>query len=506
MSVAIETVNLTKRFDTVVANKNISIKIEKGSVHAICGENGAGKSTLMNCLYGLYIPSEGYICVDGVRREFKTPKDAISCGVGMVHQHFMLIPTMTVAENIILGKETGTMFKLDRQQAEKEVLELVKLYGLSVDPKALVKDISVGMQQRVEILKALYRGCDILILDEPTAVLAPLEIEELFENIRNLVKKGKTIIIITHKLNEVMDLSDEISVLRLGELVNTVKTSEVSEKDLTTMMVGREVSLGGKDRKETGDHREILSVSHVSVQPSGITGCALKDVSLQVNSGEIVGIAGVDGNGQNELIEAIVGLTSEYDGDIFINSENSKHVSIRQLRKKGIGFIPQDRHHDGLVLDYTIAENMVLGQHDEVPFSKKGLLNQSSIISFSVSKKEEFDIRCAHVEVAASTLSGGNQQKIIIARELSTNPDLIVAMQPTRGLDVGAIEYIHNVLVEARNNNKAVLLVSLELDEVMALSDRIVVMNGGKIVGSVKKDQFDKELIGRMMLGLEVSQ
>ena len=502
---AIETVNLTKRFNDFVANNKINLKVTKGSIHAICGENGAGKSTLMNCLYGLYVPSEGYVCVNGVKQEFKTPKDAISCGVGMVHQHFMLIPTMSVCENIVLGQETGTIFKVDANKARQDVLDLVSQYGLSVDPDALIKDISVGMQQRVEILKALYRGCDILILDEPTAVLAPLEIEELFVNIRNLVKNGKTILIITHKLNEVMDLSDDITVLRLGDLIKTVKTSEVNEKELTNMMVGRDVFLGGKERVEVSNSHPILKVSSLSVEPSGIAGCSLKDVSFEVNSSEIVGIAGVDGNGQNELIETIVGLSSDYKGEIYLNNENINHLSIKEIKRKGVGFIPQDRHKDGLVLDYTIKENIILGQHDSSPFSKKGLLVDKEISSFAVTKEKEFDIRCSGVESLASSLSGGNQQKIIIARELSTNPDLIVAMQPTRGLDVGAIEYIHNMLVESRNNNKAVLLVSLELDEVMSLSDRILVMNSGKIVGEVTKENFNKELIGKMMLGLEVS-
>lgn len=501
MSYAIETVNVCKYFGALKANDDISIGVEKGTVHAICGENGAGKSTLMNVLYGLYQPTAGVIKINEEVVHLKNPKDAIERGIGMVHQHFMLIQNLTIAENIVLGQETGTKLFLDRKKAIKEVEELCEKYNLHVDPKARVDEITVGMQQRVEILKALYRGVDLLILDEPTAVLAPQEIEELFDNIRLLVSKGKTVIIITHKLNEVLEISNRISVLRLGKLIGTVNTNEVDESKLTQMMVGRDVVLGGRARSNTMKKDEVLLVENLSATKGPHK--VLDGINIDVKSGEIVGIAGIDGNGQSELIEIISGLFKHYSGEVLVNGENIKKKSVRDIRSHGLGYIPEDRHRDGLVLDYTVAENMILGQHYHAPFAKNYFLNFNEISTFADKNIKDFDIRTMSRESLASTLSGGNQQKIILARETCNKPKFILASQPTRGLDVGAIEFVHNTLVEARNNEQGILLISFELDEILALCDRIYVFHMGKVVGTLTKDEFDIEEIGKMMLGLK---
>lgn len=502
MTYAIEALDISKVFPKVVANDNITLQVEAGTIHAIVGENGAGKSTLMNILYGLYTPTKGTVKIKGEAVQLKTPKEAIQRGVGMVHQHFMLIPTMTVSENIVLGNETGSAFHFDGKKAVAVVEELSRKYRLEVNPRALVSDISVGMQQQVEILKALYQGVDILILDEPTAVLTPQEIEELFMNLKDLVAIGKTIIIITHKLDEVMNLSQRISVLRRGKMIGTVATAEVDEKKLTEMMVGREVHLGGEKRISMTDAPTVLQLEKVTLQhPSGHA--PVKAVSLVVKAGEIIGIAGVEGNGQSEIVQMVAGVLSDFEGDILLEGVSIKKRTVREIREAGVGYIPEDRHRHGLVMDYTVRENLICGIHYRDPFARKKLLQEEVIRKFADGKIRDYDIRPTSMDLKASSLSGGNQQKIIIAREISQDPRLVLAAQPTRGLDVGAIEFVHDVLVSARNKGDGVLLVSLELDELFLLCDAIYVMYDGKVVGRVQKKDFNREEIGLMMLGLK---
>lgn len=502
MSYAIELKNISKHFGKLKANDNISIKITKGSVHAICGENGAGKSTLMNIIYGLHLPTSGEIIVNGENVHFKTAKDAIEKKVGMVHQHFMLVNNMTVAENIVLGKEPGSKLFYNRKKIEQDVLELSKKYNLEIDPRAKVEDITIGMQQRVEILKTLYRGVDILILDEPTAVLAPTEIEELFQNIRYLISQGKTIIIITHKLNEVLEISDEITVLRLGKKIGTVKTSEVDETKLTQMMVQRDVTLGGEKINVDNNGELILDIKNLSFYKKGAH--SIKDISINVKKGEIVGIAGVDGNGQSELIKIIGGLYKHYQGSVKVNNIDISHLNVRKIKELGVGIIPEDRHKEGLILDYTIQKNLIFGKHYRKPYSKNKIIDKKVLLSNLKIQKEKFDIRFSHDNSLASELSGGNQQKIILAREITEDTKFILASQPTRGLDVGAIEFVHNNLTNARNNGQGILLVSFELDEILTLADRIYVFHDGKVAGEVTKDKFNLDVIGKLMLGLKV--
>jgi simple sugar transport system ATP-binding protein len=501
MTYAIETFEICKYFDDFKANDKISIKIEVGTVHSICGENGAGKSTLMNVLYGLYMPTNGSIKVLGVPVKFRTSLDAIKKGIGMVHQHFMLIQNLTVAENIVLGKETGNIFKLDRKQAIKEVESLMERYKLKVDPRARIDEISLSMQQRVEILKALYRGVEILILDEPTAVLAPQEIIELFGSIRFLISQGKTIILISHKLKEVLEISDKISVLRLGKLIGTIDRSEATKEMITHMMIGREIQLGGSERTVIRDPKPALEVKALSFIKNNLP--IIHDLNLIVHTGEIVGIAGIDGNGQSEFAQIISGVLRQTYGEIYINGINVSKKSVREIRQCGMGFIPEDRHRDGLVLDFPISYNMVLGTHYKAPFSQHQFIKYPIIEEFTKHNVKTYDIRLQGIHDPANSLSGGNQQKIILAREMSSQPQLIIASQPTRGLDIGAIEYTHNALVETRNNNRGVLLISYELDELMTLSDRICIMYNGKIVGEQKKGAYDIKEIGEMMLGLK---
>lgn len=500
MKYAIETENISKYFGENKANDQINIQIKEGTVHSICGENGAGKSTLMNVLYGLYLPTFGKIKVFGEEVSFHTSLDAIKKGIGMVHQHFMLIQNLTVAENIILGKETGSKFHLDRKKAVKDVEFLMETYKLMVDPHARIDEISVGMQQRVEILKALYRGANILILDEPTAVLAPQEINELFESIRFLISQGKTVILISHKLKEVMEISDEISVLRLGKMIGTIDRKDATKELITQMMVGRDVKLGGLPREKVKKQNNVLEIKGLNYTHEKVD--KINHLDLTVSSGEIVGIAGIDGNGQSELAELINGTVKPISGTMSINGKDPHKLSVRDIRKTGLGFIPEDRHRDGLVLDFTISYNMVLGYHHEKPFAKRGFLDFKKMDEFTMANKDNYDIRMQQVNHHASTLSGGNQQKVILARELSRNPNIIIACQPTRGLDIGAMEYVHNALVSARNQGQGVLLISFELDELIALSDRICVMYNGSIVGEQTKGNYDIKTIGEMMLGL----
>ncbi len=495
----IEMKNITKKFGSFTANDNINLSVAKGEVHALLGENGAGKSTLMNILYGLHQPTSGEIYINGKRVNITDPNVAIEHGIGMVHQHFMLIDTFTVVENIILGQELTKGPVLDRDLASKRVKEISEKYGLYVDPDAKIQDISVGMQQRVEILKALYRGSDILILDEPTAVLTPQEIEELMEIMKSLSEQGKTIIIITHKLNEIKLAADYCTIIRRGKHIDTVKVSEVSEQDLAEKMVGREVNFKvDKLEQDTGD--KILSIENLVVEDNRKLN-AVDGLSLDIYEGEVLGIAGIDGNGQSELIEAITGLRKVKEGKVFINNKDITNQTPFDIINSGISTIPEDRQRRGLVLDFSVAENMILENYYREPFSKKGILNHPEIESFAKRLIKKFDVRPTNPEYLAGELSGGNQQKVIIAREVTNNPDLLIAAQPTRGLDVGAIEYVHQFLVDQRNKGKAVLLISFELDEILSVSDRIAVIYEGKIVKILDAKEADEKKLGLLMAG-----
>lgn len=502
MSYIIQLENITKRFPGIVANDHINIQVEKGEIHTLAGENGAGKSTLMNIMFGLYKPDKGQIYINGKAEEFKSSKDSIRCGIGMVHQHFMLVPKLTVTENVIAGDEPGSSLKIDRKSAAEEIKKLADTYGLRIDPNEKVANLTVTEQQRVEILKVLYRKAEILIFDEPTAVLTPQEIDEFCEMLLKLKEKGKTIVFISHKLAEVFRVSDKITVIRLGKVIGTKEVKDTTPEEITEMMVGRSVDLGRKARPEMNG-KKVLEVSGVEYEKTdGVK--KLDGISFDVKGGEILGVAGIDGNGQHELVEVICGLAKPTAGSIQFNGKDIGNLSIRQRKDAGIGCIPEDRHLEGLVLDYSIADNLILGQH-HLPKFKKGkfVSNHKLIHKNALEKKEAFDIRCAAVDVPAGTLSGGNQQKIIIAREVSANPDLLIAVQPTRGLDVGAEEFVHQSLYEQRNNGKAVLLISFELDEILAVSDRIMVLHEGKIVGIVDGNLATREQIGAMMLGLK---
>lgn len=499
---AVEMKNITKKFGDFTANDNIDLTVGKGEVHALLGENGAGKSTLMNILYGLYLASSGEIYINGEKAKITNPNDAIEKGIGMVHQHFMLIDTFTVVENIILGMETTKGIKLDIDTARKNVVDISEKYGLYVDPDSKIEDVSVGMQQRVEILKALYRGADILILDEPTAVLTPQEIDELMDIIRSLSDQGKTIIIITHKLKEIKAVADYCTIIRRGKKIDTVKVSEVTEEDLAEMMVGREVEFSvDKEPIERGE--KVLEIKDLFVKDNRHLD-AVKGLSLDVYSGEILGIAGIDGNGQSQLLEALTGLRKIESGKVTINGKDITEKTPFEIINSGLNSIPEDRQRRGLVLDFTVAENMILENYYKEPFSKKGILDHKEIIGFSEELIEKFDVRPREPNHLAGELSGGNQQKVIIAREIINNPDVLIAAQPTRGLDVGAIEYVHEYLVDQRDKHKAVLLVSFELDEVINLSDRIAVIYEGKIVDILDSEDADERKLGYLMAGGEV--
>lgn len=499
-TVVIQMKDIVKKFGNFVANDGINLTVHKGEVHAILGENGAGKSTLMNVLYGLYHPTSGDILVGGEKVDIDSPKKAIELGIGMVHQHFMLVQPFTVTENIILGMEPRKGLTVDLKKAREEVKEISERYNLRVDVDAKVEDISVGMQQRVEILKVLYRGADILILDEPTASLTPQEIEELIEIIGNLTKDGKSVILITHKLKEIKASADYCTIIRRGKYINTVDVEEVDENELASMMVGRTVEFV-VDKKELEPGEDVLVVKDLHGKDyRGIE--ILKGLNINVRKGEIVGIAGIDGNGQSELVEMITGLKKADAGEVTINGENIFNANPRTIFEKGVSSIPEDRQKHGLVLDFSVAENMILQNFGEETFSKKGVLKRGAISEFTNKLIEKFDIRPNDCEnKLAGQLSGGNQQKVIIAREVTNNKDLLIAVNPTRGLDVGAIEFVHKYIVEQRNKNKAVLLVSFELDEIMSLSDRIDVIYDGKIVGEVKGKEADENTLGLLMAG-----
>ena len=498
---AVQMRGITKMFGSFCALDDINVDIKKGTIHALLGENGAGKSTLMNVLYGLYKADNGEIYLNGKKINIKNPNIAIENGIGMVHQHFMLVDNFTVTENIVLGSEITNKFGVtDMKKAHKEILNIIKKYGLEVDPDSKIEDISVGMQQRVEILKALYRGADLLILDEPTAVLTPQEIQDLIEIMHNLIADGKTIIIITHKLKEIKESSDVCTIIRRGKYIDTVKVNDVTEGDLATMMVGHEVKLV-VDKTVAKPKDIVFEIDNLTVKDERKLE-AVKNLSLKVRRGEIVGIAGIDGNGQKELVEAITSLTKSESGTIKINGQEIQNTTPDNVIKHKISTIHEDRQKRGLVLDFTVAENMVIEKYNSEPYCKNGFLDNNEIINHTKDMIKEYDIRPDNCELLpVRGLSGGNQQKVIIAREVANEPDLLIAVQPTRGLDVGAIEYVHKTLVNERDKGKGVLLISLELDEVMNVSDTIAVIYDGTIVGVFKQGEVDENTIGLLMAG-----
>ncbi|MGK0464963.1 ABC transporter ATP-binding protein [Clostridium sp.] len=504
MEKVIQMKGITKVFPGTIANDNVDFELLRGETHVLLGENGAGKTTLMNILYGLYKQEKGEIYVSGNLVNINTPNDAIKLGIGMVHQHFMLVHNFTVTQNIVLGVEPKKGFKIDMVKAIKDVKEISGKYGFAIDPSAIIEDISVGQQQKVEILKALYRGAEILILDEPTAVLTPQEIVELGIIIKNLEKEGKSVILITHKLKEVMSMSDRVTIIMRGKVTGTVQTNETSIDKLAELMVGRKVNLT-IEKKAAVIKGEILKIENLCASDQrGLP--AVNNLNLEVYGGEILGVAGIDGNGQTEFLEVLTGLRKPKSGTITINGKNIYGMSPRNIMLAGVGHIPQDRHKRGLILDYSIFENSILGIHRNSPFSKGIVINYTEVRKHCAELIREFDIRTPNADVSASSLSGGNQQKLIAAREISKDPELLIAAQPTRGLDVGAIEYIHKRLVQERDKGKAVLLVSLELDEIMALSDRIAVMYDGKIVDILNRIDATEQKLGILMAGGTLSE
>jgi ABC-type uncharacterized transport system ATPase subunit len=500
--VILEAKGITKRFPGVLANDKIDVTLHKGEILALLGENGAGKSTLMNILYGLYQPDEGDIWIKGELIDLQGPRDAIDRGVGMVHQHFQLVQVMTVAENVVLGSEiVRGVDRLDKREARKRVRELSEQYGLEVDPRALIEDLPVGMQQRVEIIKALYRNADILILDEPTAVLTPQEANELFRVMHELTDRGVSIIFITHKLKEVLAVADRIGVLRRGKMVGTTTPAETSESSLAAMMVGRDVILEVmKEEASPGD--VVLLVEGLTVYDDREQ-VAVDNIDLTVRAGEIVGVAGVQGNGQRELVEAITGLRPVYDGTVRMNGRDITGATPREIHEAEVAHIPEDREKYGLVMAYTVAENMVLNQYYDAPFSRGIVVNHDAIGAFGEKLVAEYDVRTPSVAARAGGLSGGNKQKVIVAREFSRPVRLLIANQPTRGLDVGSIEFIHKQLIAQRDRGVAVLLVSAELDEILSLADRVAVMFDGKIVKILPAAEATREQVGLLMAGSE---
>lgn len=500
MEYAVEMLNITKEFPGIKANDDVTVRLKKGTIHALLGENGAGKSTLMSILFGLYQPTNGTIKVNGNEVVINDPNVATDLGIGMVHQHFKLVECFTVTENIILGMEPTKYGMVDIKKASNEIKKLSDQYGLKVDPHAKIADISVGMQQRVEILKMLYRNADILIFDEPTAVLTPQEIEDLIDIMHLLIKEGKSILLITHKLKEIKQVADECSVLRRGKYIGTVNVKDTTEQQMADMMVGRNVNFN-VDKAEATPGDVVLDIQNLCVKNA--TGLpAVKDFSLQVRKGEIVGLAGIDGNGQTELIYALTGLTKVESGKILLDGKDITHSSIKQRCKDGMGHVPEDRHKHGLILDFSLKENFVIHSYNEAPFCKNGVMQIAPIDAFADELIEEFDVRSGEGKnTPTRTMSGGNQQKAIIAREIHRSPELLIIVQPTRGLDVGAIEYIHKRIIKERDHGRAILLVSLELDEVLDLSDRIAVIFDGCLNGEIQADRTDEKELGLLMSG-----
>lgn len=494
----LELKNITKTFGSVVANNDVSITVHGGTIHAIVGENGAGKSTVMKIAYGFYNADSGEIVLDGKPVQIRNPHDAIALGIGMVHQHFMLVDTMTVAENIILGAETGSAANLDLDKANRDIKALSDELRLDINPEAYIEDLSVGQQQRVELLKALYRNADLLILDEPTAVLTPQEVNEFFGILRRMKEQGKTVIIITHKLEEVLAISDEVTVMRDGKSVGNVRTADTSAKDLARMIVGRDVLLR-VEKTDAKPGSTILEVKDLVVE--GRHGIAVNGVSFEVRGGEIVGIAGIEGNGQTELIEALAGLAKAKSGRIEFEGRDVTSEGARKLKERHIAHIPEDRHKRGLLLNSDLAENSILGVHYRPPVAASGFMSASAIQSRINGIIKNFDVRPPVSELPAKSLSGGNQQKLIIGREFELDPKLLLVSQPTRGVDIGAIEFIHRAIIELRDKGRAILLVSAELEEVTALADRLLIIREGKIVGEVDPKTTSVDEIGLMMTG-----
>ena len=490
---------ITKTFGNVIANDKISFELQSNEVHALLGENGAGKTTLMNVLYGLYHPDQGSIILNGIKISIRSPKDAISHGIGMVHQHFMLIPTLTVLENIILGIKHNPL-KIDFQSAAKKVRKLCNEFNIQIDLQKKVGDLSIGVQQKVELLKALYREADILILDEPTAVLTPQEVDELFKTLNNLVEMGKSIIYISHKLWEVMRISHQITILRGGKSIKTVKTSQTDQETLAELMVGRKVLLEyEKEKIDLGE--SILTLDNVSTYSSP-KNISLKNINSNILSGEIVGVAGVDGNGQEELAEAIMNIRPLKSGVVRYKGKDITDWGIKDRLNSGFAHIPADRHEHGLILDFTISENTVLNDFNKEPYTKKGVFSPLKVKENGKILVSEYDVRPADSELPARLLSGGNQQKVVLARELSKQPSLIIASQPTRGLDIGATEFVHKRLIEEKKKGAAILVISSDLDELLLISDRILVMFEGKFVGEVCGPEYDFKQIGLLMGGI----
>ena len=519
---AIEMLGITKRFGNILANDHIDIRLQKGHILALCGENGAGKSTIMSILFGLYAPDEGTIKKEGKVVKITNPNDATNLNIGMVHQHFKLVDTFTVLQNIILGDETLKEFRgenlnfvkktlnyinkhilkiIDYKKAREDISKIIEQYDLQVDLDKKIKDISVEMQQKVEIIKMLYRKNEILIFDEPTAVLTEQEIQDFLQVLRNLKKEGKSIIFISHKLNEVFEVSDEITVIRKGQYIDTLKTKETTKEEISALMVGRKLKEFKEKSKKT-PKEEVLRVEHLTMIDQFTKKKVVNDVSFNVRKGEIVTLAGIDGNGQQEVIYGITGIKKAHDGLILLDKKDISSYSIREKIKAGISHIPEDRHKHGLILDYSIYENSVLDRYYEKEFSKCLFLNEKSIKKYADDLIEKYDVRSSgDGNTIVRSMSGGNQQKIIVGREIERNQDLLIAVQPTRGLDIGAIEGIHNLLLKQREEDKAILLVSLELDQVFALSDRILVMYEGEIVGEFTPDKVNKETLGLYMSG-----
>ena len=502
MEYVVEMLNICKQFPGIRANDDITLRLKKGEIHALLGENGAGKSTLMSILFGLYQPDSGTIKVRGEAVHINNPNIANELGIGMVHQHFKLVHNFTVTENIVLGLEPRSGIMLDLKSASKRIKALSEQYGLNVEPEARIEDISVGMQQRVEILKMLYRNAEVLMFDEPTAVLTPQEIIDLMKIMRNLIAEGKSIILITHKLKEIKAVADRCSVIRRGKFIGTVEVKDTDEAKMAEMMIGRQVSFEIKKAdREPG--ATILKIENLNVNNSRNV-LALKNFSIELRAGEILGIAGVEGNGQSELVEALTGLCKVESGTVSLGGKNITGVSIREHIESGMAHIPEDRQKRGLVLDYTIEENFTLETHRKLPYSKKGFLNHKAIRSHAEDIISAFDVRSSEGPVTRTrNMSGGNQQKAIIGREFDLDPELLIAVQPTRGLDIGSIIYIHQRLVEQRDSGKAVLLVSLELDEILDLSDRIAVLSHGELVGIVDAKKTNDKEVGLMMTGIK---
>lgn len=499
METFLSLINITKTYPGIIANDNISFDVAKGEVHALLGENGAGKSTLMNILYGLTEPDKGEFVINRNQEFIKSPKDAIKNGIGMVHQHFMLIPALTVVENIILSMDDDKKIFTNASEIAKKTIELSEKYGMRIDPYAKVCDLTVGQQQRVEIIKALYRECNLLILDEPTAVLTPQETEELFVIIKKFTGEGKSVIFITHKLNEVMKISDSITVLRNGKSIGSIKTKDTNANELAKMMVGKEV-LFRAEKEEITPGEVVLEISNLKVK--SINGYdAVKGLSLKVRAGEIYGIAGVDGNGQTELIKGIAALAAKSSGTVIIGNKDVSNGTPKDVLNCNVSHIPEDRQNVGVVMNMSIKENMLLHKYKEKRFKKNGLINWKSVVEYSADLMKRFNVKAASVEATISSLSGGNQQKVVVARELDKKPKLLLAVHPTRGVDIGAIEFIHKQIVSARNNGCAILLISTELEEIMSLSDQIGVIYEGNIVGEMKRENATIEKIGLLMAG-----